>query len=175
MREPLTVSQIARLFDVSEARVRKMLRDCDAKAVGTARFGAALYDPDTIDMIGRRFLLGVHGARVREVIVLDELVDEGIALAAAGLHVEHAANVLHATGLHEADGMPIIVVPAGLPDTEMNLLRSIHEHVYLVTVGDADEWSARVGAVVEKDSLRRLVQVAWRLVGIRTEQAKINI
>lgn len=170
----LTIAEAARLLEISEARVRRLLQG--VKPVGRGKRGASLYARDDIDTIARQHQLGRAGRDVRTVIVHESLTDEALALEAAGIVVLTMRDIMDGLAQHEAPGLPIMVLPAQLEPTELNLLRTLWQGMYVLHVGDDIDVSLRHTCIrIGSFELRSLVQAAWRLVGERREQVKLKI
>jgi hypothetical protein len=170
----LTVAEAARLLEISEARVRRLL--VGVQPVGRGERGASLYSRADIDTIARQHELGRAGRLVRSVIVHENLTDETLALEAAGLHVLVMRDIMDGLAQHDGEGLPIMVLPTQLEPTELNLLRTLWHGMYVLHVGDDLEVSFQHQCIrIGSFELRSLVQAAWRLVGERRDQVRLKI
>jgi hypothetical protein len=165
-RDPLTVVQAARALELSEAKVRKLVKAERIRIVGHGKHGAMLLDRGDIDEVGRSFLYAHFGRAARQVLVHHTLHDAALALEVSGIHVCVIQDIMDGLARHEW-GRPIFILPASLPRTESELLATIREEIELIMVGPSPSIVRRSDAVVDEHELRLLVTSTWRLVTAR--------
>lgn len=155
--------------------MRKLLEGIEP--VDRAAYNAAAYDERDVEAIGRRLQLGDYRRDALTVVVHHTLEPQAQALEAAGLVVERVTTMLEALSVQRY-GMPILVVPARLPDHDAEALDTVVDGTYTVLIGPEDHARARTrmrAVCMDHDELRKLVRHAWSLVQVRIDQVALKL